>query len=287
MRTHVSACAPFAPPRHARAPPHPCCPHCPPHALTSGAHARAAVARQAPTAPKPKKEKSAFEKKLEERERREAEEAARKAELRQQMASAGADGEDEDESELDDATAERVRQRKLQEATALDAALDTFGLSAPRPPQPPPAAPKPAAAKKPAPVEMALSADEVAKAAEARGDAKLAAAGSIEDFKAAKEADFEMLGSLINKKLAQYEGTRGHLVCLKALLKAATSNMSPDDTKDLSSFLSVIYVRAVPATVPTSFPHPTAAPAPSPRSLCVISVSLTATPSPSACVAER
>ena len=201
----------------------------------------AELTKNQPTAPKPKKEKSEFEKKLEARELREAEEAARKAEMRQQMASASVADDDDEGGELDDANLERVRQQKLQKELALDAALDTFGLSAPTG-KPPPPKPKAAAApKKAPPVDMALSSAEVNKAAEGRGDAKLNAAGTIEAFKAAKDAEFEMLGAMINKKLTEYEGTKGHLVCLKALLKASTSNMSPDDTKELSTFLSVVY----------------------------------------------
>ena len=72
--------------RHLATPAHrpPVLPTLPTACAHGGAHARAAVARQAPTAPKPK-EKSAFEKKLEERERRGGG-GGRKAELRQQMA---------------------------------------------------------------------------------------------------------------------------------------------------------------------------------------------------------
>ena len=33
---------------------------------------------------------------------------------------------------------------------------------------------------------------------------------------------------------------RGHLVCLKALLKSATAPMSTDECKDLASFVSVL-----------------------------------------------
>ena len=35
-------------------------------------------------------------------------------------------------------------------------------------------------------------------------------------------------------------GTKGHLACLKALLRLATKDMSTDDAKSLTSFISVI-----------------------------------------------
>ena len=62
----------------------------------------------------------------------------------------------------------------------------------------------------------------------------------VSDFEPKSDADFEKLAALVQKKLAPYEGTKGHLACLKALLRAATDNMSVEDTKDLNSFVSVI-----------------------------------------------
>ena len=45
---------------------------------------------------------------------------------------------------------------------------------------------------------------------------------------------------ILERKLSQYEGKKGHLVCLKALLKSATAPMSTDECKDLASFVSVL-----------------------------------------------
>ena len=74
-----------------------------------------------------------------------------------------------------------------------------------------------------------------------RKDAELAAAGSIEGFAPTKDAEFETLGRMINEKLKAYEGTKGHMVTLKGLVRLAAANMSVDECKELSSFISVLY----------------------------------------------
>ena len=67
---------------------------------------------------------------------------------------------------------------------------------------------------------------------------------SIEDMvldPAKTDKDFEALAGKINQHLVQFEGRRGHLVMMKALMRAATASMSSDDCKDLSSHLTVIH----------------------------------------------
>jgi translation initiation factor 3 subunit J len=194
--------------------------------IACGCRVRGCAAKAVPK-PQPPKEKSEFEKKIEAREKREAEEAERKAALRAQMQTAeGMDPEDMDN--------DRVRQRQMEMAADLDSAIDAFGISdAPRD------APKPKG--KPAPPKQAPPPQ--APSEEVRPDrltAELNAAGSIEDFSPKTDGDFEKLGLKINQKLKAYEGTKGHMTTLKALLRAATDNLSVDDCKELSSITSVI-----------------------------------------------
>ena len=73
-----------------------------------------------------------------------------------------------------------------------------------------------------------------------RAPAARGATGAIEDSAPKTDKEFEALAGLINGKLSQYEGKKGHLVCLKALLKSATAPMSTDECKDLASFVSVL-----------------------------------------------
>lgn len=157
-----------------------------------------------PNTPKPK---TKLELKIEEREAREREEAERKKEIlaaaeAKEKAARSAAGAD-----LSPELADKIRRQALEEASDFDAARDAFGEG-----QTPKARPAPAAAP---------------------GD-------TIEAADPKTDKDFERLASKINEKLAKYEGKKGHMVCLKALIRSCTANMSSDDCKDLSSTLAVI-----------------------------------------------
>uniref|UniRef100_A0A7S0IZG2 Eukaryotic translation initiation factor 3 30 kDa subunit n=1 Tax=Calcidiscus leptoporus TaxID=127549 RepID=A0A7S0IZG2_9EUKA len=163
------------------------------------AHKEEEAPVKAPAAPKAEpKEKTGLAKKIEEREAREREEAQRKQAVREQLeASAEFDG-------LEGEALEKARQRKMQEASDLDNAIDALGV-----------APRPSAAPKPG--------------------------GAIEEFEPKSDKDFEALASMINDKLKTYEGKAGHIVVVKALLRGAIANVTTDEAKDLSTFVSVLY----------------------------------------------
>jgi len=150
--------------------------------------------------PAPPKPKTGLELKIEQREKREKEEAERKA------AAAKAVEAELNLEGMDAATADKVRRQKLEEQADLDAAIDSFG---------PGGASKPPPGRQPAP-------------------------GSLDEFAPKTDADFEKLADMMNQKLMPHQDTKGHMVALKALLRAACSNMSTDDCKDLSSFVAVL-----------------------------------------------
>lgn len=189
--------------------------------------------------PKPQapKELTGLALKIAEKEKKEQEEAERKAAIRKQLGEA-----ELDVSDLDAETAEKVRRKHMEEAASLDDAIDAFGVDdgAKAAPAKPTAAAKPAAkpvaAAKPA--APAVSKEETERAA-AR---ELAALGGVamEDFEAKSDAEFEKLAKLMNAKLAPAEGKKGHMVCLKALLRLATTNMDTDQCKELASFVTVL-----------------------------------------------
>lgn len=165
------------------------------------------VAAAAPAPPPaPPKPKTGLAKKIEEREAREREEAERRETLRKQMQ--GGDDEVDVTEGMDEATAERLRRKKLEEAADLDNAIDAFGL-----------------AEAPSKREAA---------------AVPSAGGEFEAFAPKSDADFEKLAEMMQKKLSAYEGTKGHMTCVKSLLKLVTKEMSVDETKDLTATLSVI-----------------------------------------------
>jgi len=167
----------------------------------------AAVAAAAPAPPPaPPKPKTGLAKKIEEREAREREEAEKREELRKKLQgdSSALDVTDD----MDEATAEKVRRKKLEEAADLDNAIDAFGLDE----TPKSAAPAPAPS----------------------------GGGEFEALKPKTDKEFEKLAEMIAKKLSAYDGTKGQQVCLKALIKLVTKDMSIDDTKELSSTLSII-----------------------------------------------
>jgi len=76
-----------------------------------------------------------------------------------------------------------------------------------------------------------------------RGDGGLAPLPQADKPKAPSidpetEADAAVV---LERILRKFEGKKAHLSLLKGMLKKATDNMSTDDTKDLSSFVSVIF----------------------------------------------
>lgn len=154
-----------------------------------------------PAAPKPK---SKLEQKIEEREKREAAEA----EKREAIAGGVPPEALRADGSVDEVLAEKIRRQKLEEASDMAAAAETF------------ASPKPDA---PAVRPQPRNPDDTVGNADPKTD-----------------KEFEHLAKLMNDKLSQYQGKKGHLVCLKALLRAATEKMSTEDTKALSSFVSVI-----------------------------------------------
>ena len=176
--------------------------HKQPDAVAVGA-AAAAIPAPPPAPPKPK---TGLAKKIEEREAREKQENERREALRNKLQG---DAAVEISEDMDEATAERLRRKKLEEAADLDNAIDAFGL-------------------------------DHTKQSERAGRGEADEAGAFDSLQPKSDADFEKLAALVQKKLAPYEGTKGHLACLKALLRAATDNMSVEDTKDLNSFVSVI-----------------------------------------------
>lgn len=166
----------------------------------------AVVAAAAPAAPPaPPKPKTGLALKIEQREAREREEAERREELRKKMMGDAAPVEVTDD--MDEATKEKVMRKNQEEAADLDNAIDAFGLDD--------------------------SKKREAVAAPSGG-------GEFEALELKKEADFQELAELVNKKLLPHEGTKGHVACVKALLKLLTKEMSVDETKDVSSTLSVI-----------------------------------------------
>jgi translation initiation factor 3 subunit J len=188
-------------------------------------------------APKPQapKELTGLALKIAEREKKEQEEAERKAAIR-----AGLGHEALDVSDVDAATAEKIRRKHMEEASDLDAAIDAFGVTDAKKPA---AAPAPASSKAAAPKPAAPAAPAVSKEDAARVAAREAAAlggVSMEEFEAKSDAEFEKLAKLINAKLAPSEGKKGHMVCLKALLRLATTNMDTEQCKELASFVSVL-----------------------------------------------
>ena len=200
----------------------------------------AAEAAKTANAPKPKKEKTGLELKIEAREKREAEEAARKAELRAELGqNFRAEGEDGvDVSGMDEETLAR---KKMQDAADLDNAIDAFGLSADDKPK---AAPKGKSA-----LASKIEEREKKEAAAAASAAALAAdpkagrgemTGSIDSLQPKTEEDFIKLGRLMHTKLRPFEGTKGHLATLKGLLRATADGMSTDDCKELATFVSTI-----------------------------------------------
>lgn len=65
--------------------------------------------------------------------------------------------------------------------------------------------------------------------------------GQIEEFEAIKDADFEKLAGLVAAQIQKYDGKRGQLVLLKALLKQSTANLSTDDAKQLNTLMGTIF----------------------------------------------
>jgi len=166
------------------------------------------VAAPIPAAPPPAppKPKTGLEKKIEEREKREAEAAAAKAAREKALE------EDAALKGMDAQTAEKMRRQKLEEAADLDAALDTFGGGGGGGTNKKPAV-------RPGPVVQA---------------------GTFEAFEPKTDAEFEKLAEMMQTKLAPYEGTKGHSLALKALLRAACASMSTDDCKELASLTAVL-----------------------------------------------
>jgi len=170
----------------------------------------------APPPPKPKapekpKELSKLEQKIMEREKREAAEAERKAAMRKEMGEKSL----EIGADVDEATAEKIRKRHAEEQADLDNAIDLMGAM----PAAPPKAPS-APAVKPPPKQ---------------------AEGTFEVFAPKTDADFEKLAKMISMKLAESSGTKGHMACLKSIVRAAAEKMTTDEAKDLSSMVSVVY----------------------------------------------
>lgn len=186
-------------------------------------------------APKPKKEKTGLELKIEAREKREAEEAERKAALRAELSHNFRGGDDLDVSGMDEETLER---KKLQDAADLDNAIDAFGLEDAGDKKKPPA-PKGKSALA-AKIEEREKREAEAAASASAMSGRGEVSGSIDGFTPKTEADFQELGRLMHAKLRPYEKTKGHLQALKGLLRATADNMSTDDCKDLATFISTI-----------------------------------------------
>ena len=190
------------------------------HKAEAEAEKAAAAVPAAPKAPKPK---TGLELKIEQREQREKEEAERKAALKKKMqAESGA----VDVADMDEETA---RRRRAEEDAAMEGAIDAFGLDD-----------SSAASSKAAASSSSSEKPADTAAAEARSREPVAQAGDFENLAPKGEADFEKLATMMNKKLTPFEGTKGHLTCLKALIRFSTENMSVDDVKDLAATLSVV-----------------------------------------------
>ena len=172
-----------------------------------------AVMESRKAAPAPKKEKSEFEKKIEAREKREKEEAAKRAAKEAKASSGGGGGSGGGQWADDGGELDLMESRSAAPAGTVDSD-DDFD--------------DPFLGGKPMNINQN-------RAPAARG-----ATGAIEDSAPKTDKEFEALAGLINGKLSQYEGKKGHLVCLKALLKSATAPMSTDECKDLASFVSVL-----------------------------------------------
>lgn len=67
------------------------------------------------------------------------------------------------------------------------------------------------------------------------------AGGEIEEFVAKKDADFTQLAGLMGTQIQKYDGKRGQMVLLKALLKQSTASLSTDDCKELNTMMGTIF----------------------------------------------
>ena len=67
------------------------------------------------------------------------------------------------------------------------------------------------------------------------------AGGEIEEFVAKSDADFTKLAGLIATQIQKYDGKRGQLVLLKALLKQSTAALSTDECKELNTTMGTIF----------------------------------------------
>tara|TARA_B100000795_G_scaffold261556_1_gene238456 strand:- start:1119 stop:1901 length:783 start_codon:yes stop_codon:yes gene_type:complete len=67
------------------------------------------------------------------------------------------------------------------------------------------------------------------------------AGGEIEEFVAKKDADFTKLAGLMGAQIQKYDGKRGQLVLLKALLKQSTASLTTDDCKELNTMMGTIF----------------------------------------------
>lgn len=162
---------------------------------------KAPVVQPSQNTPKPPAPKTGLALKIAEREKREAEEARKKAEIRSKLMAS----DEEAFAGLEGDDLKRAKQQKELEADALDSAMDAFGVTSTAP---------------------ADSADSLS---------------ALDALRPVSTKDFETLATLLNEKLSPHEGKPGHLVALKGLIRAAVANLSTDDAKDLSSFISVLY----------------------------------------------
>ena len=159
------------------------------------AHLQPVEEKKEPPKPQAPKPKTGLQLKIEEREKKEHEEAERKAAIRKEL---GHD-DDVDVSDMDAATAEKMRRKKAEEAADLDSAIDAFGVAGVAD------APKPkakAAAAAPPPAKPVVDARTAARDAAALGGA------TMETFEAKSDEEFEKLAKLINEKLKPSEGSK-------------------------------------------------------------------------------
>ena len=168
----------------------------------------AAKAKAAAPPPAPPKPKTGLAKKIEEREKREQEEAERREALWNKLKEEQGSAAIEITDDMDEATKQKLLRKQHEEDADLDNAIDAFGMGEDK--------------------------------QEVRSRAPAVEAGAFENQELKGEKDFEKLAEMVQTKLAPHEGTKGHMACLKALLRAATNNMSTEDTKDLTNFMSVI-----------------------------------------------